>query len=473
MGFGFFAWYKPSVPNPPGRKVCDSILDTIGHTPLVRINRITAGLTDATVLAKLETFNPGNSIKDRMAVKMIEDAERAGKLTAGGTIIEGTSGNTGMGLAIAAVVKGYRCVFTTTDKQSKEKIDALKAFGAEVIVCPTDVDPEDPRSYYSVASRLEREIPNSWKANQYDNLSNTAAHYELTAPEIWDQTEGRVTHLVVGVGTGGTVSGVGRYLKERNPRIKVWGIDTYGSVFKKYKETGIFDKNEIYPYITEGIGEDFLPRNVDFAIIDHFEKVTDKDAALMTRRLAREEGIWAGNSAGSAMAGVLQLREHFGPDDVVVVIFHDHGSRYLGKMFSDEWMRAKGFLEITGMTVRDLVALGVSGELYTVEAARPIEEAVRVMSDHDFSQISVTKDGRIVGSLNETHLYDEFCRDPDLKKKPVEEIMLQAFPFVDISTPVELLSTMITPANPAVLVRDFKTEKTFIITRSDIIRVLM
>jgi cystathionine beta-synthase len=461
------------VSTPRPRKICDNILETIGHTPLVRINRITAGATGATVLAKLETFNPGNSIKDRMAVRMIEDAERAGRLKPGGTIIEGTSGNTGMGLAIAAVVKGYRCVFTTTDKQSKEKIDALKAFGAEVIVCPTDVDPEDPRSYYSVSTRLEQEIPGSWKANQYDNLSNTAAHYEWTAPEIWEQTEGRVTHLVVGVGTGGTISGVGRYLKERNSKIRVWGIDTYGSVFKKYKETGIFDKNEIYPYVTEGIGEDFLPGNVDFAIIDHFEKVTDRDAAVMTRRLAREEGIWAGNSAGSAMAGVLQLREHFGTGDVVVVIFHDHGSRYLGKMFNDEWMRAKGFLEVTGMTVRDLVALGVSGELYAVEAARPVEEAVRVMSDHDFSQISVTKDGRIIGSLNETHLYEEFCRNPDLKKKPVEEIMQQAFPFVDISTPVELLSTMITPQNPAVLVRDFKTEKTFIITRSDIIRVLM
>jgi cystathionine beta-synthase len=378
-----------------------------------------------------------------------------------------------MGLAIIAAIRGYRCIFTTTDKQSKEKIDALKAFGAEVIVCPTDVDPEDPRSYYSVSTRLEREISNSWKANQYDNLSNTEAHYELTAPEIWDQTDGRVTHLVVGVGTGGTISGVGRYLKERNPKIKVWGIDTYGSVFKKYKETGIFDKNEIYPYLTEGIGEDFLPRNVDFAIIDRFEKVTDKDGALMTRRLAREEGIFVGNSAGSAMAGVVQLKDEFTADDVVVVIFHDHGSRYLGKMFNDTWMREKGFLEATGMTARDLVALGVSGELYTVEATRPVEEAVKVMSDHDFSQISVTRDGRIVGSLNEAHLYEQFCTDPDLKRKPVEAIMLQAFPFVDISTPVELLSTMITPQNPAVLVRDFKTEKTFIITRSDIIRVMM
>src|SRR5216117_1458942 len=390
---------------------------------MVRINRITRGLVKGTVLVKIETFNPGNSIKDRMAVKMIEDAERAGKLKPGGTIIEGTSGNTGMGLAIAAVVKGYKCVFTTTDKQSKEKIDALKAFGAEVIVCPTNVEPEDPRSYYSVSSRLEREVPGSWKANQYDNLSNTKAHYEQTGPEIWEQTEGRITHLVVGVGTGGTASGAGRYLKERNPNIKVWGIDTYGSVFKKYKETGIFDKNEIYPYITEGIGEDFLPGNVDFDVIDHFEKVTDKDAAIMTRRIAREEGIFAGNSAGSAMAGLLQLRDHFRDEDVIVVIFHDHGSRYLGKMFNDDWMREKGFLEKSGMTARDLVASGISGALLSIESSQPVEAAVRLMSEHDFSQISITHDGRLVGSLNETQLYAELVRNGDIKSQPVETIM--------------------------------------------------
>jgi cystathionine beta-synthase len=454
------------------KKICDTILDAIGETPMVRINAITRGVIDATVLAKIETFNPGNSIKDRMAVRMIEDAEKKGLLKPGGTIIEGTSGNTGMGLAIAAVVKGYKCVFTTTDKQSKEKVDALKAFGAEVIVCPTNVDPEDPRSYYSVSSRLVKEVPNSWKANQYDNLSNSAAHYEQTGPEIWDQTDGTVTHLVVGVGTGGTISGVGRYLKEKNPRIKCWGIDTYGSVFKKYKETGILDKNEIYPYVTEGIGEDFLPENVDFSIIDHFEKVTDKDAAMMTRRIAREEGIFAGNSAGSAIAGLLQLKDNFKKDDVVVVIFHDHGSRYLGKMFNDEWMREKGYLERSGMTARDLVASGVSGELFAVEASRPVEEAVRVMSEHDFSQISITRDGRVIGSLNEAHLYDQFLGNPDVKTATVESIMQPAFPFADISTPVDLLGTMITPANPAVLVRDFKTDKTFIITRSDIIRVM-
>jgi cystathionine beta-synthase len=454
------------------KNVCATILDAIGGTPMVRINVLTKGLVKATVLAKIETFNPGNSIKDRMAVKMIEDAERAGLLRPGGTIIEGTSGNTGMGLAIAAVVRGYKCVFTTTDKQSKEKVDALRAFGAEVIVCPTNVDPEDPRSYYAVSSRLEREIPGSWKANQYDNLSNSAAHYEQTGPEIWDQTGGKVTHLVVGVGTGGTISGAGRYLKERNRRIKVWGIDTYGSVFKKYKETGVFDKNEIYPYITEGIGEDFLPKNVDFSIIDHFEKVTDKDAAIMTRRIAREEGIFAGNSAGSAMAGVLQLKDHFREDDVVVVVFHDHGSRYLGKMFNDDWMREKGFLEKSGMTARDLVAMRVSGELRSIESNEPVEHAVTLMSEHDFSQISITRDRRLVGSLNESHLYSQLVRNRDVKREPVETIMQQAFPFVDISTPVDLLSTMITLENPAVLVRDFKTEKTFIITRSDVIRVL-
>ncbi|MDA1183387.1 MAG: pyridoxal-phosphate dependent enzyme [Acidobacteria bacterium] len=459
--------------NPPGLKICDNILDTIGHTPLVRLHAITRGVIDATVLAKVETFNPGNSIKDRMAVKMIDDAEQAGLLKPGGTIIEGTSGNTGMGLAIAAVVKGYRCIFTTTDKQSKEKVDALKAFGAEVIVCPTDVDPEDPRSYYAVSSRLEREIPNAWKADQYNNLSNGQAHYEQTGPEIWEQTDGHVTHLVCGVGTGGTITGAGRYLKEQNPRITLWGIDTYGSIFKKYKETGVFDKNEIYPYITEGIGEDFLPANVDFDLIDHFEKVTDKDAAIMTRRITREEGIFAGNSAGSAMAGLLQMKDRLSPDDVVVVIFHDHGSRYLAKMYNDEWMRARGFLEVTGMTARDLVALGLSGELYSVEAAQTVEEAVRVMSDHDFSQISVTRDGRVIGSLNETHLYTEFVRDQDIRQKPVETIMQPVFAFADITTPVELLSTMITSENPAVLVRDFKTDKTFIITRSDVIRVLI
>lgn len=322
----------------------ENILGTIGNTPLVKINKLAEEI-DALVLAKYETFNPGNSVKDRMAVKMVEDAEAAGLLKPGGTIIEGTSGNTGMGLALAAIVKGYRMVCVMSDKQSKEKMDILKAVGSEVVVCPTDVAPDDPNSYYSTSKRLAEETPNSWYVNQYDNLSNAKAHYESTGPEIWKQTDGKITHFVVGVGTGGTVSGVGKYLKEQNPDIKVWGIDTYGSVFKKYHETGIFDKKEIYPYVTEGIGEDILPKNVDFDIIDGFTKVTDKDAAVYTQRLAKEEGMFLGNSAGAAMKGILQLKEHFKKDDVVVVLFHDHGSRYVGKMFNDEWMRKMGYIE--------------------------------------------------------------------------------------------------------------------------------
>lgn len=322
----------------------ENILGTIGNTPLVKINKLAEEIP-ALVLAKYETFNPGNSVKDRMAVKMLEDAEEQGSIKPGGTIIEGTSGNTGMGLALAAIVKGYKMVCVIADKQSKEKIDILRAVGSEVVVCPTDVEPEDPRSYYSTSKRLAEETPNSWYVNQYDNPSNAKAHYESTGPEIWKQTDGKVTHFVVGVGTGGTISGVGKYLKEQNPNVKVWGIDTYGSVFKKYHETGEFDKKEIYPYITEGIGEDILPKNVDFSIIDGFTKVTDKDAAVYTQKLSKEEGMFLGNSAGAAMKGLLQLKEHFTKDDVVVVLFHDHGSRYVGKMYNDDWMKSQGFID--------------------------------------------------------------------------------------------------------------------------------
>ncbi|MEO8151017.1 MAG: pyridoxal-phosphate dependent enzyme [Bacteroidia bacterium] len=452
------------------KKICDNILDTIGNTPMVRINNITKDIK-ATVLAKIETFNPGNSIKDRMALKMIEDAEKDGRLKPGGTIIEGTSGNTGMGLAIAAVIKGYKCVFTSTDKQSKEKFDALRAFGADVIVCPTNVDPEDPRSYYSVSTRLVKEIPNSWKPNQYDNPSNSQAHYETTGPEIWEQTDGKITHLVVGVGTGGTICGVAKFLKEKNPNIKIFGIDTYGSVFKKYKETGIFDKNEIYPYVTEGIGEDFLPQNVNFDLIDLFEKVTDKDAALMTREIARKEAIFAGNSAGSAMAGVMQLKDKFKEGDVVVVIFHDHGTRYLGKMYNDEWMREKGYFDKKGLTAKDLVT-SQKGELTALESTDTIESAVKIMQQKDYSQIPVTTAKRITGSLNETEVYKAIVNNPDIKSQPISTIMQPAFPFVDISTPIDSLSGMLTAEHNAVLVRDFKVDKTYIITRSDVLNAL-
>ena len=323
-------------------KYYNNILETIGNTPLVKLNNVME--TDALVLAKVETFNPGHSTKDRMALKMVEDAEKDGRLKPGGTIIEGTSGNTGMGLALVAIQKGYKCIFVMADKQSKEKMDILRAVGADVMVCPTNVEPEDPRSYYSVARRLSEELPNSWYVNQYDNPSNKKAHYESTGPEIWEQTNGKITHLVVGVGTGGTISGTAKYLKEQNPKIKIWGIDTYGSVFKKYHETGEFDKNEIYSYITEGIGEDILPKNVDFSLIDHFEKVSDKDGAIMARRLAREEGIMVGYSAGSAVAGINQMKEKLSKEDIVVVIFHDHGTRYVGKLFNDDWMKAMKFI---------------------------------------------------------------------------------------------------------------------------------
>lgn len=453
------------------RNVFDDILGTIGDTPMVRLNRITRDVA-ATVYAKVETFNPGNSIKDRMALRMIEDAERRGLLEPGGTIIEGTSGNTGMGLAIAAIVKGYKCIFTTTDKQSKEKVDALRAFGAEVIVCPTDVDPEDPRSYYSVSSRLVKETPNSWKANQYDNLSNAQAHYESTGPEIWEQTEGGIDHLVVGVGTGGTICGAGRYLKEKKPSVKIWGIDTYGSVFKKYKETGIFDKEEIYPYVTEGIGEDFLPKNVDFSIVDHFEKVTDRDAAIYTREIVKQEGIWVGNSAGSAIAGLLQLKHHFKAGETVVVIFHDHGTRYVGKMFNPEWMRMMGYDDPPGPTARDLVRNKEVADLVGVEVSEPLGRAIEVMSAHNFSQIPVTQDKRVVGSLNETNAYAALVRDPALRNQPVKSVMQKAFRFVDIDTPVQLLAPMITPEHPAVLVRDFKAGKTYILTGYDVLKAI-
>lgn len=449
----------------------ENILGTIGNTPMVKLNKIVKDIP-ALVLAKVETFNPGNSIKDRMALKMIEDAEKAGILKPGYTIIEGTSGNTGMGLAIVAILKGYKCIFTTTDKQSKEKMDALRAMGAEVIVCPTNVDPEDPRSYYSVSSRLEREVPNSWKPNQYDNLSNGAAHYESTGPEIWEQTEGKITHLIVGVGTGGTITGTGRYLKEKNPNIKVWGIDTYGSVFKKYKETGIFDKDEIYPYITEGIGEDFLPKNVDFSVIDRFEKVTDKDAAIYTRKIAREEGIFAGNSAGAAIGGLLQLKNELTKDDVVVVIFHDHGLRYVGKMFNDDWMRERGFLDIKQPNAMDIIAPHKGLPLVMVAETETIAQAVQKLKKFKISQIPVVDaSNNIIGSLNDSHIFTQLLENQDLKLEPVKTLMQKPFPFVDANASLEEVSKLITKDNAAVMVKDAIGEL-HIITKQDIIEAI-
>jgi cystathionine beta-synthase len=448
-------------------KYSENILGTIGNTPMVKINKLTKEI-DALVLAKVETFNPGSSVKDRMAVKMIADAEADGRLKPGGTIIEGTSGNTGMGLALGAIVKGYKLICVISDKQSKEKMDILRAVGARVVVCPTDVEPTDPRSYYSVSKRLAEETPNSWYVNQYDNLSNTAAHYEQTGPEIWDQTDGKITHFVVGVGTGGTISGVAKYLKEHNPNVKIWGIDTYGSVFKKYHETGIFDENEIYSYVTEGIGEDILPKNVDFSLIDGFTKVTDKDAAVYTRRLALEEGIFVGNSAGAAIKGVLQLKEHFKPEDVVVVLFHDSGSRYIGKMFNDDWMRERGYLEDDITKAEDLVRDHIDKPLITVRTEELVSHAIDRLRKYKISQIPVVDVDGFVGSVDETDLFRSYVEDKDLADKPIKSVMGKPYPIVKAATSIEEISKLINKDNQAVLV-DLGNGKFHIITKHDII----
>lgn len=448
----------------------DNILETIGDTPLVKLNR-TVGDIPALVLAKVETFNPGHSIKDRMAVKMIDDAEKRGDLKPGGTIIECTSGNTGMGLALVGCVRGYRCIFTTTDKQSKEKVDMLKALGAEVIVCPTNVEPEDPRSYYSVAKRLSTEIPNSFWCNQYDNLSNRTAHYESTGPEIWEQTDGKVTHLVVGVGTGGTVSGVAKYLKEKNPNIQVWGADTYGSVFKKYHETGVFDPKEIYPYITEGIGEDILPANVDFSLISKFEKVSDKDAALWARRLAREEGLLLGYSAGSAMGALWQLRKELKKDDVVVVIFHDHGSRYVGKIYNDDWMRERGFLD-DELKISDLISRKKDRQFFAVQVSDTVRNAFNLMKSHDISQMPVQESDNIVGSITETQVLHFLLENPmHNSEKTVRDIMGKAFPIVKDDLPISQLNRYISKETPAVIATD-RSGGMHVVTQYDVIQSL-
>lgn len=448
-------------------KYAKNILETIGNTPLVQLNKITEGI-DAMVLAKVETFNPGNSVKDRMAIKMIEDAEAEGRLKPGGTIIEGTSGNTGMGLALGAIVKGYKLICVISDKQSKEKIDILRAVGAKVVVCPTDVEPTDPRSYYSVSKRLAEETPNAWYVNQYDNPSNAIAHYEQTGPEVWEQTEGKVTHFVVGVGTGGTISGVSKYLKEKNPNVKVWGIDTYGSVFKKYHETGIFDENEVYSYITEGIGEDILPKNVDFSLIDGFTKVTDKDAAVYTRKLALEEGIFVGNSAGAAVKGLLQLKENFKPGDVVVVLFHDSGSRYVGKMFNDDWMRERGFLDEELTKAEDLIKDHADKPLVVVRTEELVSHAIERLRKYKISQIPVIDANGFVGSVDETDLFRSYVEDKDIAEKPIREVMGKPYPVVKANTSIEEVSKLINKDNQAVLV-ELGNGRHHIITKHDII----
>jgi cystathionine beta-synthase len=447
----------------------NSILDTIGNTPLIKLNKITKQLP-CTVLAKVEYFNPGNSIKDRMAIKMIEVAEQQGKLKPGGTIIEGTSGNTGMGLALAACVKGYKCVFATTDKQSKEKADILKAVGAEVIVCPTNVEPEDPRSYYSVSARLAEEIPDSFHMNQYNNLANREAHYETTGPELWEQTEGKITHFVVATGTGGTITGTAKYLKEKNPDIKIWAIDVYGSLLKKYHETGEIDMNEVHPYITEGIGEDFVPANYDMSLIDKFELVTDKDGAVMARRISKEEGIFVGYSAGSALQGLMQLKNELKKTDVVVVVFCDHGSRYIGKVYNDQWMMERGFLEVK--TFKDLVSGRGAKKLVTITAEQTTSEAIQLMKKYEIENIPVMTNGNIVGALSESGIFNKILSDPEIKDQPVQAIMEKPYPMVAFDAPVERISKLITKEFGAVLSKDDSGEL-HIVTKYDLIQSLI
>ncbi len=447
-----------------------NILETIGNTPMIKLNAIAADIP-GTVLAKVEYFNPGHSVKDRMALKMVEDAEADGRLKPGGTIIECTSGNTGMGLALAAIVKGYKLICTMSDKQSKEKVDILRAVGAEVYVCPTNVAPEHPESYYSVAKRKNQEIPGSFWANQYDNLSNAQAHYETTGPEIWKQTDGKITHFVVGVGTGGTISGVAKYLKEQNPNIKIWGIDSYGSVFKKYKETGEFDEKEIYSYITEGIGEDILPKNVDFSLIDLFEKVTDRDGALAARELAKKEGLFLGYSCGSAFQGLRQLKNQLDENSVVVILFHDHGSRYVGKVFNDDWMRERGFLNDEKQTARDLLGKHINLPLVSVLAGEPVHNAIALMRKHDISQIPVMQDGKFVGSINDTTLLDILVNNPAARDERVRDFMNAPFPVAQASDPLQTLAKQMNDGAGAVLV-DLGQGKYHIITRHDVVSAM-
>lgn len=449
--------------------VKENILGTLGNTPMIRLNRISRDFP-CEVYAKVEYFNPGNSIKDRMAIKMIKVAEAEGKLKPGGTIIEGTSGNTGMGLALGAIVFGYKCIFVTTDKQSKEKADILKALGAEVIVCPTNVEPEDVRSYYSVAKRLAQETPNSFHCNQYDNLANREAHYESTGPEIWAQTEGRITHLVVATGTGGTLTGTAAYLKEKNPLVQIWAIDPYGSLLTKYFNTGLIDNGEVHPYVSEGFGEDFVPMNYDMKLVDHFEQVTDKDGAVMARKITREEGIFVGYSSGSAFQGLLQLKSRLKSTDLVVVIFPDHGSRYVGKVYNDQWMMERGFLDVK--TLKDLVIGRASKPLIMVKSSQTVSEVIDLMKDHNIESMPVFENGSMIGSVSESGLFQKMLHDgQDIKQHKVQDVIENAFPIVAFDTPVERLKSLINKENGAVLSKD-ESGNFHIVTKYDVIQSL-
>ncbi len=460
----------------------NSILETIGRTPLVRLNRLAAGI-GATVLAKLEFLSPGGSVKDRIGIKMIEDAERRGLLKPGGTIIEGTSGNTGLGLAIASAIKRYRCIFVMNDKQSQEKINALRAFGADVVICPTAVRPEDPRSYYSVAKRLASEIPGSYYPNQYENPANPQAHYETTGPEIWEDTDGKVAAFVAGMGTGGTISGVGRYLKERNPKVKVVGVDPIGSLYYDYWKTGKIPPDVLKVYKTEGIGEDFMPSTMDFSVVDEVIQCTDRDAMLVTRTLARREGIFAGGSSGSAVFGAIEYAKRLQSrpgeaEPIVVVLIPDTGNRYLSKVYNDAWMKENQFLD-TRIEMRAAQVLERKAgppydklpRLVAVSQDSVVLEAITLMKEYEISQIPVVEGRSVVGSVREDRLIHLLIKDSGARGQPVRQVMDEPFPVVDRDASIEEISNLLTRENPAVLVKNHDGEFE-ILTKADLIRAI-
>lgn len=453
----------------------DDILTTIGGTPLVRLNAVTSGL-EPLVLAKVEFFNPGGSVKDRIGWPIIEDAERDGRLKPGGTIVEATSGNTGVGLAIAAAIKGYRCIFVMPDKMSQEKILLLRAFGARVVVTPTAVEPDDPRSYYSVARRLVEETPNAILANQYYNPVNPQAHYEATGPEIWSQTAGRITHFVVGMGTGGTITGAGRYLKEQNPDVQIVGVDPIGSILYELHRTG--NVIEAEGYKVEGIGEDFLPGTTDLSVIDEIVQVNDRESLLMTRRLVREEGIFCGGSCGAAVVGALKyIQQHrLGPDAVVVVILPDSGSRYLSKVFDDGWMRENGFLEQVWSDIRagDIQSQKASRHVYTARKTDLLRSVVSLMKEHNISQLPVVDDdGRLVGLVGEIDLLNHMLLADHVHQadETIESMIDVDVPVVGPNARLETLMSLFSD-RPAVVIVDATDQVTGILTKIDILDYL-
>lgn len=451
----------------------NNILEAIGRTPLIKLNRLSRGFK-AQVYAKCDYLNPGGSVKDRIGISMIEDAEERGRLKPGGTIIEGTSGNTGMGLALAAIIKGYKAIFTITDKQSKEKIDLLKAMGAEVIVCPTAVAPDDPRSYTSVAKKLAREIPNSFHANQYDNPANPAAHVASTGPEIWEDSEGRITHFVAGMGTGGTITGIGRYLKKQDPEVRVIGVDPIGSILHDFFHKGTRRQAETYK--VEGIGEDFLPRALDFSILDDVVQVNDKDSFLWARKLARAEAIFAGGSAGTAVAGAMKILPSLSEKDFVVIFIPDTGMRYLSKVYNDEWMRDNRYFESgLPLTAADVVqakaAMGQARELVKLAPSDSLDEALDRMQAHDFSQLPVFEDDTPVGALYEDDILDLTLQGKDFKKLAVRETMREAFPVLPPSAVIDQVTSCITRDCPAVFI-DLGEHRYEILTKYDLLHAI-